>query len=160
MIVQIAPALASEIETITRLEIDSKIASIPQCISEVDIDYSVRLQRWHTYFNGSSPQTSKPERLVLKAEVDEKMVGYIAGHLTNRFEKDAEIQSFYVLKPYQRQGIGRQLFFKFVEWMQQQHAQSLCVGIAEDNPYQAFYLKQGADYLNPHWLYWDDISIL
>ncbi len=141
MTIQIAPALASEIETITHLEIDSKIASIPQCVSEIDIDYSIRLLRWHTYFNGSSPQTSKPERIVLKAEVDEKIVGYIAGHLTNRYEKDAEIQSFYVLKSYQRQGIGRQLFLKFVEWMQLQHAQSLCVGIAEDNPYQAFYLR-------------------
>ncbi len=36
----------------------------------------------------------------------------------------------------------------------------LCVGIAPDNPYRAFYLKYGGQHLNPHWIYWKDAAKL
>ena len=88
-----------DIEELTHAEVESKKHSIPDCIEDYEIDYSSRHYRWQTYFKGQSPQTSKPGRLVLKAVNDDsKIIGYLAGHLTIRYNLDAEIQSFYVLK--------------------------------------------------------------
>lgn len=157
---KIKNATISDIEELAKVEIESKIASIPEIVTGIDIDYAARLQRWHTYFKGESPKSSKPERLILKAEISEKIVGYIAGHLTTRYEKDAEIQSFYMLKEHHRNGIGKTLLNRFVQWALNQHAKSLCVGIAPENKYQAFYLKYGGQNLNPHWIYWDNLQDL
>jgi GNAT superfamily N-acetyltransferase len=88
------------------------------------------------------------------------MVGYLAVHLTSRYDKDAEIQSFYVLKEYQRRGIGTALLKEAASWAMNLNAKSLCVGIALENPYQQFYLKYGGTFLNPHWIVWDDINLL
>lgn len=145
-------------EELTVVEIESKQQSLAAIIEPHEIDHGGRLYRWGTYFRGESPQTSKPERIVFKAVIDGRVVGYIAGHLTTRYNKDAEIQSFFILKAHQRKGLGGMLFLKFIAWLYAQNAKSLCVGIMPDNPYKAFYLKQGGQYLNPHWIYWDDVS--
>ena len=147
-------------EQLTRVELESKIQSIPECIDAIEIDYDVRLYRWETYFNGTSPASSKPGRIILKAVTDDAIIGCIAGHLTNRYGLDAEIQSFYILKEYQRNGTGKQLLKKLVEWLLTQHAKSLCVGIKPANKYKAFYLKYRGKYLNGHWIYWDDMEAL
>lgn len=150
----------SDIEELTAVEIESKRQSIPGYIDAVEIDYALRLHRWRTYFNKESPKSSKPERVILKAVIDSHIAGYIAGHLTNRYEMDAEIQSFYILINYQRNGIGKSLLMKFVEWLNGHQAKRLCVGIAKGNKYQAFYLKFGGKHLNEHWIYWDDLNVL
>ena len=67
----------TDIKELTQVEIDSKQQSIPECIEDHEIDYSSRYYRWQTYFTGQSPQTSKPERLILKAvNNDAKIMGY------------------------------------------------------------------------------------
>jgi GNAT superfamily N-acetyltransferase len=71
---------------------------------------------------------------------------------------DGEIQSFYILRPYQRLGIGTALLGKFIDWLTSTEAKSLCVGIASSNRYKAFYLKYGGVYLNEHWIFWTDIA--
>jgi len=148
----------SDIETLTRVEIESKVQSIPQWIDAIEVDYDRRRDRWRTYLSAQSPATSRPERVVLKAVVDGDVIGYLAGHLTTRYGKDGEIQSFYVLKSRQRQGVGLALLRQFIDWLTAHNARSLCVGISADNPYQAFYLKYGGVHLNPHWIVWDDVA--
>ncbi len=155
--------LASEtdIDELTQVEIDSKRQSISECIEDYEIDYSSRHYRWQTYFNGQSPQTSKSARVVLKmVNNDGKIIGYLAGHLTTRYELDAEIQSFYILKEMQNQNIGTNLLTEFVKWVIKMNAKSLCVGIKPENRYKAFYLKYGGQFLNEHWIYWDDTTQL
>lgn len=151
----------ADIDELTQVEIDSKGQSIPECIEDYEIDYSSRHYRWQTYFKGQSPQTSKPERVVLKAVNDNsKIIGYLAGHLTIRYDLNAEIQSFYVLKQMQKQNIGTKLLTKFAKWLIDMEARSLCVGINPENKYKGFYIKYGGQYLNEHWLYWQDITQL
>ena len=145
-------------EELTRVEIESKLLSLSEIIEPFEIDYDGRLYRWGTYFRGESPQTSKPERIVFKAVIDGNILGYIAGHLTTRYDKDVEIQSFYILKEYQRKGLGKTLLSLFINWLKDNGANSLCVGIWPDNPYKAFYLKHCGQYLNAHWIYWDDLN--
>jgi ribosomal protein S18 acetylase RimI-like enzyme len=151
----------TDIEAITQVEIDSKKQSIPECVEDYEIDYSSRYDRWQAYFKGQSPQTSKPERIILKAVNGKgEIVGYLAGHLTTRYGLDAEIQSVYVLKQAQRQHIGAELLTEFVTWLVSKHARSLCVGFKPENRYKAFYLKYGGQYLNEHWIYWQSTAQL
>ncbi|MDP9082004.1 MAG: GNAT family N-acetyltransferase [Bacteroidota bacterium] len=156
---EILVATIADIEALTKVEIDSKLQSFVSN-EEVAIDYDTRLYRWNTYFRGLSPASAKPERVVYKAVIHDQIVGYIAGHLTGRYDKDAEIQSFYVLRDQQRSGVGTLLLKSLLSWLATQNAKSLCVGIEPHNPYQAFYLKYGGVHLNPHWICWDDIKAL
>ena len=144
---------------LTTVEIASKKTSIPNSIDSIEVDFDLRFQRWQNYFKGLSPSSSKPERIVLKALIDQKIIGYLAGHLSTRYGKDAEIQSFYILKNHQRKGIGHALLTNFSKWLKTQNAHSVCVGGEPKNPYRAFYLKYGGQLLNPHWIYWDDLLI-
>jgi GNAT superfamily N-acetyltransferase len=134
--------------------------SILGCIDAIEIDYDIRLYRWETYFNGTSPASSKPPRVIYKAVTGGTIIGYIAGHLTNRYGLDAEIQSFFITKEYQRNGTGKQLLKMFLEWLLIQRVKSLCAGINPVNKYQAFYLKYGGKYLNEHWIWWEDVEEL
>ena len=140
-------------------EIESKLQSFTENEAYA-IDYNKRLYTWQTYFAGQTPVSAKPERIVLKAVIDGHIIGYIAGHLTNRYDKDAEIQSFYVVKQHQRKGMGTELLKQFLNWTINHQSESLCVGIFPENPYKAFYLKHGGSYINPHWIGWDDLQLL
>jgi ribosomal protein S18 acetylase RimI-like enzyme len=157
----ILTANETDIEALTHVEIESKKHSIPDCIEDYEIDYSLRHDRWQTYFKGQSPQTSKPERLVLKAvNNDSKVIGYLAGHITIRYNLHAEIQSFYVLRQMQKQQTGTNLLTEFVKWLINMNAKSLCVGIRPENKYKAFYVKHGGQYLNEYWIYWENVTQL
>jgi GNAT superfamily N-acetyltransferase len=157
---QILIADAGDVDELTRVETRSKLQSIPLLLGDVDINPAVRRERWRTYLAGTSPASARPERVVLKAVVGGDMVGYLAGHLTTRHGRDAEIQSFYLLRAYQRHGVGTALLRRFLDWLGEHGAASLCVGIAAENPYQAFYLKHGGTHLNPHWIVWDELAAL
>lgn len=146
-----------DVPDLVRVEIQSKRASIPHLVDAVALDPVSRAQRWRIYLRGEAPVTSRRERRVFKSLSEGGMVGYIAGHLTTRWDMDAEIQSFYVLRTWQRQGIGSALFSAMAEWLVASGARRVCVGIAAENPYRGFYEKHGARYLNPHWMYWSDI---
>lgn len=153
---EIVIAGITDIKDLAFVEIASKRASISQLINGQDIDAESRMYRWASWFRGESPQTSKPGRIAFKAIIDDTIVGYISGHLTMRYNCDAEIQSFYILKEHQGKGVGKRLFDHFIKWMEQQGAKSLCVGFDSNNPYQSFYIKQGGKYLNEHWIVWDE----
>jgi GNAT superfamily N-acetyltransferase len=156
---QILTATIADIAELTKVEIQSKTESL-EAIDEVDTSAPIRQYRWETYFAGDSPESSKPERVVFKAMVGDKMIGYIAGHLTTRYGKDAEIQSFYLLKKHQRKGFGAQMLAHFINWLKPYHVKTLCVGVRSNNPYQQFYLKHGGIHFNEHWIGWDDVTLL
>ena len=158
--IRIEVASPADISALARVEIESKLQSFPEHMDAIAIDPEIRVHRWHTYFDGESPVSAKLPRIVFKAIKDKQIIGFIAGHLTTRYDKDAEIQSFYVLRSEQRNGIGSALLEKLLTWLKEQKAKSLCVGIFPENPYLVFYLKFGGLHLNPHWIYWDDLSLV
>jgi GNAT superfamily N-acetyltransferase len=159
--IEILEAGLEDVHDLARVEIETKTKSIPDVVSPVEVDPATRLQRWKNYLNGaSSPTAARPERIVFKACIGQKLVGFVAGHLTTRYGKDAEIQLFYVLQENQRAGLGGKLLLQFLDWAGRHNAKSLCVGIAPNNKYKGFYLKYGGRYINPHWIYWDDMAAL
>lgn len=105
------------------------------------------------------PQQALNERTICVAEAGEKIIGFIAGHLTRRFECDGELQWINVIDEYRNKEIGFEMIFVLAKWFAQHNAYKVCVDPGTDLA-RKFYRKYGAENLNQHWLFWRDISII
>ena len=139
-------ATVDDAPSIARVEVKSKRASIPNVVSEIEMDYDWSLNRWVGYLNKtSSPRFAEEHRIVFLACDGERVVGYAACHHTTKRGIEGELQSIYVLKEYQRQGIGTTLIMRVVKWLLANGKNSLLTGYYGKNPYVRFYQKLGAD---------------
>lgn len=146
---------------LTQVEIDSLPASATADGDSLELYVSNRLQRWAGYMTGEmSPLQARGDRVVLKACVDGEIVGFLAGHLTTRHDRDAEIQACHVRRQYQRFGIDERLLLRFIAWSQQHNAHSLCVELAQNNPYRERFARYGGEPLGTQWICWDDTELL
>lgn len=84
-------------------------------------------------------------------------VGYIAGHLTRRFNCDGELQYLYVLPEYRRRGVAAGLLGQLAGWFVEQGARRVCVDVGSEGA-RRFYEVQGARELGRHWMVWDDVA--
>lgn len=99
-------------------------------------------------------------RVLLLAEVSGVAQGFIAGHLTRRFDCDGEIQWLDVALAHRRRGVAGTLLRELAAWFDTRGAHRICVDVDPANePARAFYRKHGAQDLNPHWLVWPEISV-
>jgi GNAT superfamily N-acetyltransferase len=145
-----APAIA-------RTEVASKLASLPGFVSPIEVNYDARLERWMHYINRTrSPNLALDPRIVILACAEQDVVGYIACHQTTKWSVDAELQSLYLLKPYQGRGIGTALFSLSVAWLEKSGLRSLGVGIHPNSPYNRFYEKLGGVQRDAHTYTWTD----
>lgn len=78
---------------------------------------------------------SEAEDIVLVAEQQGKIVGFVHGRKQRDPESssEAELCAIYILKEYQRQGIGRQLFQAFLEKIQEAGWHSMNIWVLEKN---------------------------
>jgi len=91
------------------------------------------------------------------AEVGEQAVGFVAGHLTRRFDCGGELQWLNVAGLCRRQGVGSALLRLAARWFEAQSCGRICVDCDPENAVaHAFYFHHGAEPLNPHWLFWQD----
>jgi GNAT superfamily N-acetyltransferase len=115
--------------------------------------------RWDGYVRRiHHPQHALEPRILFAALVDHRLIGYIAGHFSQRHGMEGELQSIYVLKDYHGCGIGTALLERLAGWFVENKRRRVCVGIDPRNPYKKFYEKHGARHINEHWLAWDDIG--
>ena len=114
------------------------------------------------YMNGTvHPQQALASRIVLVASRDGRLVGFIAGHLTRRYDCDGEVEWINVIPEERRTGVAGELLRLLASWFVEHKAQRICVDVDPENaPARAFYRKHGAEDLNPHWLVWPDITAL
>jgi GNAT superfamily N-acetyltransferase len=114
--------------------------------------------RISAYMSGiHDPQQALKPRIIYVALADAKIIGFIAGHLTRRYDCEGELQWVNVIEEYSRTGIASQLVKLLFNWFIEQNAHKICVDPGNDIARQ-FYKKNGANNLNEHWMYWDDIS--
>ena len=67
-------------------------------------------ERMAAYLDGHHhPQQALAPRIGYVAVVNAAVVGYVAGHLTRRFNTQGELQYLYVAPGYRRRGIAREL---------------------------------------------------
>lgn len=115
--------------------------------------------RMAAYLEGKHhPRHALEARVAYVALAGDHVVGYIAGHLTRRYECDGELQYLFVDPSRRRLGIAGQLLRELARWFTEQGAGRICVDVEPGNaPARAFYKRHGAVDLHPCWLVWNDI---
>jgi ribosomal protein S18 acetylase RimI-like enzyme len=77
-------------------------------------DWELRLA---SYMSGEHhPRHALLPRVVIVAEQDDEVIGFIAGHLTRRFHCDGELQWINVSAPQRRQGVATEMLRELAGW--------------------------------------------
>jgi GNAT superfamily N-acetyltransferase len=163
MVPVIRLAAAPDAETIVSILIASKEASFRGVIDAHDRDAPFWIRRWRGYIaTGSQAQESLGDGWAFIAEQSGVPVGFAAYHHTRRHKTDAELQGIYVLKEWQRQGIGAHLLGTIAHRLAADGSRSMCVGFDPNFPYKQFYFKYGAIEIAPDatWAIWPDLHEL
>ena len=118
--------------------------------------------RMAEYLEGQHhPQQALLARTGYVAFLGEQVIGYIAGHRTNRHGCEGEVQYLFVSPAYRLRGVGTALVQRLAQWFAQHGAQKVCIGVANDSPPQAkpFVESLGATPLKKNWYAWGDPGI-
>ena len=117
-------------------------------------------ERMAAYFEGRHhPQQALSPRVGYVALVDHRVVGYVAGHLTRRFQAEGELQYLFVASGFRRLGLAHGLTKRLADWFVRQEVSRVCVNVDADSPAaRLFYVSLGARDMRPHWMEWPDIS--
>jgi GNAT superfamily N-acetyltransferase len=118
-------------------------------------------QYWHNritlYLAGElSPQQALAARTAFVAVDGGEIVGFIAGHLTRRFQCDGELEWIDTIEQRRRQGIAGFMLRTIAHWFEQQGAFKVCVDPGNAIA-RAFYTRYGSQPLNQHWMVWHNI---
>lgn len=126
-----------------------------------DLEWGPADPRTASYLEGKHhPQRALPTRVAFVALDGHAVVGYIAGHLTQRYDCDGELQYLWVAVDHRRGGVATSLFRLLARWFVDQRATRVCVDVLPDNSVaRSFYARHGATELNPYWLVWSDIAV-
>lgn len=88
----------------------------------------------------------------------DRIVGYIAGHLTRRYDCDGEIQYLFVAPGCRRRGIGSELLARLFQWFREERASRICVDVVPENAVaRTFYRRYGAITFNRGWLVFPEV---
>lgn len=119
---------------------------------------------WAPYIAGymdgiNNPQKALAPRVVYVAADSDKVIGWIAGHLTKRLGCDGELQWIDVDTEYRRKGIASEMVRVLAKWFAGQNAKKICVDPGNEDS-RKFYAANRAESLNQHWMYWQDITAI
>jgi ribosomal protein S18 acetylase RimI-like enzyme len=107
------------------------------------------------------PQQALIPRVMYVALENNIVVGFIAGHLTRRYECDGELEWINVKPQFRGSGVASELLQMLAKWFVKQNAKKICVDVDPANSTaRKFYKRHGAEDLNKHWLVWNDISVV
>lgn len=117
--------------------------------------------RMERYLAGAHhPGDALALRVMYLAVEGELIAGYIARHLTRRFDCHGELQYLYVARDYRRRGAASALLMALANWFIEQDARKICVDVVPENAAaRSFYRQHGAVELNPAWMVWEDIGL-
>jgi GNAT superfamily N-acetyltransferase len=124
---------------------------------EAEANWSNRIS---SYMSGhQNPQQALRPRIIYVAVADEIIIGFIAGHLTRRFDCEGELQWINIIRNYRGHGIASEMVKLLARWFINQKSYKICVDPGNDLARQ-FYKKNGATNLDDHWMFWSDIRKL
>ncbi|HKW32378.1 MAG TPA: GNAT family N-acetyltransferase [Candidatus Acidoferrum sp.] len=104
------------------------------------------------------PQKALMPRVVYVASENDSAIGFVAGHLTHRYECDGELEWINVIHERRGDGLASELLRLLAAWFGDQNAARICVDVDPENSIaRQFYARHGAERLNEHWMVWNDI---
>ena len=126
---------------------------------ETEDYWRTRIER---YLDGElHPQHALMLRVSYSALEGDSLVGFIAGHLTSRFACDGELEWINVIAERRGTAVASELLRLLAAWFVEHSAFRICVDVDPANTTaRYFYMKHGAEDLNPHWLVWNDINVV
>lgn len=143
--------------------LDVTAADVPRLaeIREADAESGPADPRMLRYLEGEHhPRNALAPRVVYMAVDEDRIAGYIAGHLTTRFDCEGELQYLYVAPDHRRRGAATALLEALARWFREQGARRVCVDVVPENTAaRAFYGRNGADELQRNWMVWEDIGL-
>ena len=140
--------------------------------SDISAMARVRAAEWETeeYWNNRiaaylagelHPKHALMPRISYVSCEGDSLVGFIAGHLTQRHSCDGELEWINVIPERRGSGIALELLRLLAGWFVAQNALRICVDVQPTNTAaRRFYARHGAQELNPHWLVWKDIKVV
>ena len=138
------------------------LADVPSLVQSrsADPQWGPADPRTAAYLEGQHhPQRALAPRTAFVALEGTAVIGYIAGHLTRRYDCDGELQYLWVAPARRRTGVATRLLGLLAQWFAEQGAARICVDVLPDNlRARAFYKRHGAVTLNQHWLVWNDVA--
>jgi ribosomal protein S18 acetylase RimI-like enzyme len=121
--------------------------------------WRVRISRYLNYEH--RPRQALVPRVIYVAVDTDAVVGFIAGHLTRRHGCEGELQWINVIPERRGSGVASELLRLLAAWFVAQNASRICVDVEPENTAaRRFYLRHGAEDLNPSWLVWNDIRVV
>lgn len=133
---------------------------------------SIRAQEWETeaywerrvgwYLSGEhSPRQALAVRAAFVAVDEGRVVGFVAGHRTRRYQCDGELEWISVDMAERGQGIAGKLLCKVTDWFVERELFRVCVDIDPNNAAgRTLYAKYGAQPLREHWMVWEDVRAI
>jgi GNAT superfamily N-acetyltransferase len=108
-----------------------------------------------------SPQQALPLRALFVAVDDGAVVGFVAGHRTQRYGCEGELQWINVVEERRGHGVAGKLLETMADWFTNQKLGRICVNVDSSNvAVRRFYAKYGGKPLNDHWMVWDDAGAI
>ncbi|HRH49324.1 MAG TPA: GNAT family N-acetyltransferase [Panacibacter sp.] len=130
------------------------LAKIRSENQETENHWNDRISAYLNYTH--NPQQALKTRIIYVALHNNIIIGFVAGHLTTRYECQGELQWINVVEKYRQTGIASNLVQILAIWFIGQKSYKVCVDPGNDIARQ-FYKKNGAENLNSHWMFWEDI---
>ena len=125
-----------------------------------DVEAGPADARMARYLDGEHhPQKALAPRVAYIALDGDTLVGYIGGHLSQRYKCHGELQYLYVVPQNRRAGVATELLRRLAAWFGEHDASRVCVGADEENTGAlAFLAHHGAANHTSCFLVWQDIS--
>jgi ribosomal protein S18 acetylase RimI-like enzyme len=132
----------------------------------------IRAQEWETeaywqrridlYLRGeTSPRQALRVRAAFVAVDEGRVVGFVAGHGTKRYQCDGELEWISVSMAERGQGIAGKLLCRVAAWFVEHELFRVCVDVDPQNDAaRNLYSKYGANPLNEHWMVWQDVRAI
>ena len=105
------------------------------------------------------PHRALMPRVMYVATDGDTIAGFIAGHLSERFGYDGELQWIDVLPEYKRKGIASRLLYMLAKWFADQNVHRVCVNVGGEEG-RKFYFRHEAKQMNEYWMTWEDVGVV
>lgn len=143
---RIRKAKISDKTGIGKVHVDSWLSTYKGIMPDEKLNqlsYERSEKKWKLNIESS---LDNPKEILLVAEKDNKIVGFCSGGLnqdkkTLKYESD--LAAIYILKEFQKKGIGRNLVLEFINCIQKINLNSMIIWVLKDNQSKIFYEKIG-----------------